>query len=536
MLTRATVVIFVFSICLTEGSKSCPSVCTCTAGERELDCSGKELNAIPELPDSNITSLDVSFNNISVVVPPNSSDWGRELKFFYLNNNRIKDVSFDFQSLPELTHVHLGHNLVTVVDSHSFEKNSNLGRLILSGNELTLLEDTEFLIVPSLSWIELENCSISHLPVNVFKNMSKLVVIKLGYNKIEQLDRELFSHLKKLRYLHLEENQIQQIDADIFKPNHRLQWLYFRSNPLNHFNGSHFLHAPSLLSLDISFCNITKIPNKFFSNLHDLLSLKLNNNRLDSFNMTAIPRNLEVLDISGNSMTTIHMPKEMIRHLTSLKHFDLTNNKFACECRLFALWRGCAESRTGSGDESSCDEFCPNLKKATCEEQQTVGGETEVGGVHARVNTISKDTGGKPETSDSQEKNDVENVDDPHVVSGEEANNTIGKLKMNDGDEDEHVGKVWSIITYSCIGVFGGLCLIGAIVLVTDSVLGCRKSRNRKEVRSASSSLRNVRLELMDPVEDRQETTPLSLHRGFDYVTPATPAHRNPQPGQLRHT
>jgi len=314
LLTRSTVVIFILSICLTEGSNSCPSTCTCTDSGREVDCSGIKLNEIPEII-ANITTLNLSFNNISVAVPPNSSAWGSRLKFLYLNNNLIKDIKSDFQWLPELMHVCLDYNLITVIDPHAFEGNTKLWKLTLTGNELAISKGTQFLIVPSLGWIELENCEISDLPINFFRNMSNLVFIRLSSNKIEQVDRELFSHLRKLRHLHLEGNQIKQIDPDIFKTNHRLQWLYLRGNLLDNSNEKHFLHSSSLISLDISFCNITKIPNKFFSNLHNLVSLNLSDNRLQTFNMRAVPQTLEVLDISGNSLTSLTVTRKMIRLL-----------------------------------------------------------------------------------------------------------------------------------------------------------------------------------------------------------------------------
>ena len=533
MLTRPVVFIFIFSICLTEGSKSCPPTCKCTDSGREVDCSGKELKEIPEIPVSNIMTLNVSYNNISV--PPNSSVWGSHLKFLYLSNNRIKDVvKSDFQSLPKLMHVYLDHNLITDIDEHAFEENTKLSKLNLNGNKLTLPKVTEFLIVPSLGWIELENCSITDLPINMFKNMSNLVSIRLSNNKIEQLHSELFSHLRHLKQLHLEGNQIKQIDHDIFKTNHKLQWLYLRSNPFDNFNGTHFLHASSLLSLDISFCNITKIPNKYFSNLHDLLSLNLKGNLLKSFEMRALPQNLEVLDISGNSLESVKVTTKMIRLLGSLKHLNLTNNNFTCQCRSYPVWTWCEKLRTENGDARSCEEFCPDV----CGEQgDRLGGEAATGSDRTRKITISEENDTEPETSDNPENSDVETVEVPGVVSGKGANDTIGELRVNDEHESAGTGKVWSIITYSCIGVVGGLCLIGAIALVTDTVFSCRKSPDKEVTRSATSkSLRNVRLELMDVNEDRQETTPLSVHRGFDFVSQPTNVQRNMQPGQLRHS
>lgn len=529
MLTSATVFIFILSICLAEGSKSCPSACNCEENGKEVDCSGKNLTQIPELRAANITNLDLSFNNISAAVPPNSSVWGSQLKFLYLNHNHIKDVvKSDFQSLPKLMHVYLDYNLITVIDPHAFEGNTKLTKLTLNGNELAVTQNTPFPIVPSLGWIELANCSISHMPINFFRTMTHLEFIRLSNNKIEQLDHEMFAHLRKLRYLHLEGNQIKQIHPDIFQNNHKLQRVYLSSNPLANSKPSHLLRSSSLISLDISFCNITEIPKHFFSKLHSLESLNLSGNRLKSFNMRAVPQNLEVLDISRNSLKSVTVTSAMIRLLGSLKHLDLTNNNFTCECRLLPISKWCEKLRNENGGASSCQKFCPNR----CgEPEQPNGGKTENVSVPTRTNIISEETSMEPKTNDSQEYGDVETIE----VPGVDANDTHGDLRVNDERGSVGSGKMWNIIVYSSIGVLGGLCLIGAIALMSDLIIGCTKSRNRETSRSPSkNSFRNVRLELMDPIDDRQETTPLSSRCAFDFVSQPPNVHRSTKPGQLR--
>jgi Leucine-rich repeat (LRR) protein len=500
-----------------------------------VDCSGKELKEIPEYL-ANVTTLNLSFNNISAAVQPNSSVWGIQLNFLYLNNNNIKSiVKSNFRWLPKLIHVYLDYNLITVIDPDAFVENSKLWKLTLNGNELAITKGTQSLNIPSLGWIELENCNISNMPINFFINMSNLIFINLSNNKIEQLDRELFSRLSKLSRLHLEGNLIKQFDPYIFKINHRLQRLHLRGNPLDNFNERYFLHASSLISLDISFCNITKIPNRFFSNLHNLVSLNLSNNRLQSINMRAVPQNLEVLDLSGNSLTSVTVTTAMIGLFDNLKHLDLTNNSFTCECRSLVPWKWCEKLRTENGGASSCEEFCPN----PCGEQpEPDGGNTTIGNILSRMNKISEETSMEPETSDNQEHSDVETIEGPGVVSREGANDTFGKLRVNEESESAGSDKLWNIILYSSIGVLGGLCLIGAIALLTDTALGCRKSRAKEASRSPSkNSFRNIRLELMDQNEDKQETTPLSLHRGFDFVSQPTNVNKNlPQPGHSRHS
>jgi Leucine-rich repeat (LRR) protein len=546
MLTSTAVVIFLFSTCMAQGSGHCPEKCKCTTDGRDVECSGKHLESLPQLQASNITSLDVSFNNISLILPHDFDVSGIQLKYLYLGNNRIKVVEkLVFSKLPALTHIHLDHNLITQLDSYTFDNNHNLWKLILNENSLTLPEDTGILNAPSLGWIELENCNISYLPVNLFKNMSKLVFIRLSNNQIQQLDLQLFSHLNQLRYLHLEGNQIQEIHPDLFKSNHKLEWLYLRHNPLNQFSGDHFLHAPSLISLDISFCNISQIPNNYLSNLHNLMNLRLNNNILKSFNMTHIPKNLEALDISGNSMRTINMRKHPIRHMTNIKYLDLTNNEFTCDCHLFGLWMLCARLRNRSGGMSSCDEFCPAPKFKACKGEHSEIHQVQNTSEHFNVsepkrkyeyiNTTMEEIDVHYKTSDTQQNNDVDTFGGVHNDS-KDANDKTGKYKVNGERVLPDLGlpagrtDLWTVALYACIGVFGGLCLIGVTVLGAELLFGRRK-RSRKS--AANCTLQRVRMEPTERSEERQETVPLSQHRGFDFAHVPRCINRTGQEGQL---
>jgi Leucine-rich repeat (LRR) protein len=534
---------------VTQALGHCPATCTCTTNVKEVECSGKQLNAVPELQGTNITTLDVSFNNISQIQCNEFDEWCRQLKIFYLNNNNMKNIETrEFRMFPELIHLYLDNNLITEIDPYTFEKNHKLWKLTLNGNTLTLHEDTGFLNVPSLGWLELENCNITYMPVNIFKNMSRLVYIRLSNNHIQQLHIQLFSHLKNLRHLHLEGNLIKEIGPNIFKSNHRIEWLYLRNNPLNHFTRDHFLHAPSLIELDIGFCNISQIPDKFFSNLHNLLSLRLKNNRLKSFNMIHIPKNLQVLDISGNSLTTINITKNMINHMTNIKHLVLTNNKFTCDCNLIDVWLWCAKLRNVDRGINSCDEFCPKLESATCEGQdyqiykvrKTSEGFSGIKSErnYKYLNTSSEDIYVDHEGSDNQENKDTETIDGVPIDSEKDANKTIGKYKIKDESDSSVSGlnreKLWDIIFYSCIGIFGGVLFIGLTVLVFDTVSVCRKARGNTKYISDNSSLRNVRLKLMEENDDRQETRPLSQHQGFDFVSFPAEVNTAPRRGKSR--
>lgn len=523
---------------MAQGSNHCPETCSYTTEANGIECSDKSLEFLPELQGSNHTTLDISFKNISLTHDFNVS--GRQLKYIYLNNNHIKRVEKStFSKLPTLLHIHLDYNLITRIDPRTFEENHNLCKLTLNGNSLTLPNDTAILDVPSLHWIELENCSISYLHVDSFKNMSKLVFIRLSNNHIQHLDIQIFSHLKQLRSLHLEGNKLKEIHPDLLKSNHVLKCLYLRNNPLNQFNQfsrRHFLRAPSLISLDISFCNISQIKNSSFSNLRNLTNLRLDNNILKSFDMTHIPKNIEVLNISRNSIKSIYMKKNTIEHMRNIKHLDLTNNEFTCDCHLFDLWNLCAALRNRSGGMNSCDKFCPTFEFGTCkgqypkiyQVQNTSENFTarEPRKNYKYVNTTKEEIDADYKRSNNEQNNDVDLFGGTHNHS-ENTNNKTGEYRVN---EDRASSGVWTNILYSCIGIFGGICLIGATVLVAESVFGSRK-RSRKI--SANSSLGHVRMKLMETNEEKQETVPVAQHRGFDFVYMPTNANRTDQNDQL---
>lgn len=534
MLTSKTVALFFFLICMVEASNHCPETCNCTTDGKDAECLDTNLEFLPELQGSNLTTLDISFKNISLLHDFGVS--GRQLKYLYINHNRINRVEKSvFSKFPALLHIHLDYNLITGVDPRTFEENHKLWKLTLNGNSLTLPKDTGILDVPSLGWIELENCNISYLHVNSFKNMSKLVFIRLSNNHIQHLDIQLFSHLKQLRYLHLEGNMVKEIHPDVFKSNHELEWLYLRHNPLNQLSKHHFLRAPSLISLDISFCNISQLKNSSFSNLRNLINLRLNNNIFKSFNMTHIPKNLEVLDISGNSMKTIHMTKNTIKHMRNIKHLDLTNNEFTCDCHLFDLWELCATLRNGSGGMSSCDEFCPASEFEICKEQHPKIDQVqntsenftarEPRKNYEYINTTKEETDVDYKTSDNEQNSEVEVFGGIHNDS-EDANDKTGKYRVN---EESASSGLWTNILYSCIGIFGGMCLIGATVLVAELFFGRRKRSGKM---SSNSSLQHVRMKLMETSEEGQEMVPVTQQRGFDFVYVPKNANRTDENDQ----
>lgn len=369
----------------------------------------------------------------------------------------------------------------------------------------------------------------------MFKYLPNLVLIKLSKNNIQKLDSKLFSHLKNLRYLHMERNKILTIDHNTFKSNNKLEWLYLGRNQLNNCSGKHFLDAPSLILLDLSFCNISQIPHKYFSNLHNLRNLRLNNNSLKTFSAMHLPSSLEILDLSRNSLTVVNVTDKVTQRMTNMEHLDLTENGFVCDCTLRELWLWCVKLSTKSGTMCGSNYFCPVIEFMNCKPQNSKpsgeGTSPKLNTTRSRtflINYSTEDTDNDDGLNASGDiENEVEYIYDQNSDKQEDEYDEMKQFKMGD-DASSVLGSdiqgdglegMWSIALYSCIAFLVGLCLIGALVLGVEVFCGLKKGRNAKTSISETSTLRQVRLQLMDRNEERQETRPLSHHQGFDFVS-----------------
>ncbi|XP_029315312.1 toll-like receptor 7 [Cottoperca gobio] len=120
---------------------------------------------------SNLTVLDISYNNLNFIPPEVFSGLPDKLSELYITNNKLKDKSFDWEKLKLL-------NSLQVLD--------------LSGNHLNT-------VPPMLSF-----CT---------KSLTKLL---LNHNYILRLTPDFLKDASKLKYLDLSSNQIQHIEKSSF--------------------------------------------------------------------------------------------------------------------------------------------------------------------------------------------------------------------------------------------------------------------------------------------------------------------------------
>ncbi|XP_042350394.1 toll-like receptor 7 [Plectropomus leopardus] len=283
---------------------------------------------------------DKELGTVASFVNKKCSKFGKTLD---VSRNNIFFLHSRFLNLEELRCLNLSGNAMSQsLNGSEFSYLTNLQYLDFSWNRLDLLYCTAFqelknLVVLDISYNNhyFESEGLTHM-LNFTRNLKKLKILRMNHNKIStSTNTELES--ESLERLEFRDNRLDMLwrDGDIRYANY-------------------FKNLTNLTVLDISHNNLNFIPPEVFSGLPDKLSeLYIKNNKLrdKSFEWGKLQllQSLEVLDLSGNSITTVpsmlsascpkslkklHLQRNQIVALTpdflkgayNLKYLDLSFN------------------------------------------------------------------------------------------------------------------------------------------------------------------------------------------------------------------
>ncbi|BFZ09773.1 hypothetical protein BsWGS_12812 [Bradybaena similaris] len=298
------------------------------------DCSKKGINDLKELSPLNdtITSLDLSFNNIS-----------------FIDNQA-------FLNLSKLEWLNISHNNLQYLNNDSFFGLSNLKVLDLHGNNLSM--------------------GPQKFPLNVFKPMMALQTLMIHNNTHVDdtyLDypHEALAHLQAVEYLQLDGLPNKTLGVG-FNSMNALTTLIFRGTDDGHCNiqslpNNMFENVTGVRHLELVKCAIfgTWVEPEVFLPLRNLTHLDVsqndalkfgplgaalntirNNTNMKTLNMTnivnpyspglcvtntfaeSLPEQLEELNASSNSIETLELGA-MEKLPKSLRIVDVSSNKFA---------------------------------------------------------------------------------------------------------------------------------------------------------------------------------------------------------------
>ncbi|KAM3933835.1 oligodendrocyte-myelin glycoprotein [Leptodactylus fuscus] len=201
----------------------CPLKCSCSMKNRNVDCSGKSLTALPHGLQDNITHLNLSYNYFSNL----------DHQLTHFTNLRALDLSHNlFKSLPShlprsLWEVYATQNNITVLHKLDTAYQWNLKVLDVSMNSL---QRTVFInnTLISLQLLNLSHNQLWTVPTNMPSNV---LTIDLSHNSITQILPGTLVRMPNLQALYLHNNRFTYIPNNAFDQMVYVKEITLHNNP-----------------------------------------------------------------------------------------------------------------------------------------------------------------------------------------------------------------------------------------------------------------------------------------------------------------
>ncbi|KAL1103236.1 hypothetical protein V6Z11_D05G424900 [Gossypium hirsutum] len=261
------------------------------------DLQGKFPKIIFDLPNLNLTHLDLPWNQLSGQIPLSILNL-TQLEYLRISNNSLEgSIPDEVTAFPNLNYLDLYDNLLNGTLPSWLYTTPSLKGIDLSQNKFS--GHIKEFQSKSLEWIWLENNKLQGpLPSSIFQllNLTQLSLSSNYFSGV--IEFRMFSNLPNLEYLDLSYNSLS-----------------LTSNTTSTVN---------LTSLFLSSCNLSEFP-QFLKGLKSLESLDLSCNKIEG----KIPQwmkevgngSLAYLNVSHNSLTEVeHFPWKNIEVL------DLSSN------------------------------------------------------------------------------------------------------------------------------------------------------------------------------------------------------------------
>ncbi|KAK2163803.1 hypothetical protein LSH36_74g12006 [Paralvinella palmiformis] len=130
------------------------------------------------------------------------------------------------------TELLLSDNAITTVEkSGLYKKLTNLKRIDLRNNKISLIEDEAFTGAINLQELILTENEMRSLSTGTFKGLDNLQTLMLRSNKIRCINNVTFAHLENLQLLSLYDNQIRCVQPGAFDHLTKLSTLNLLNNP-----------------------------------------------------------------------------------------------------------------------------------------------------------------------------------------------------------------------------------------------------------------------------------------------------------------
>lgn len=242
---------------------------------------------------------------------------------------KLKDLNLQLNSLSKIG-MNLNNNYKGVNFNKIFKKLPNLELLDLSRNksewDSSLNTYCDFSLLKKLKRINLSKNDIRKFPIEL-KKLLHLISVDISESRLTQFPLDL-SESKSLIQINFSNNSLQKFNRTIKLP-YFLESLNLENCSIDEFPINIFFWGsfPNLVTLNLSFNNITRLPLEIFA-LKKLQHLYLNSNQITELPKNLIVNNLkslEYLDLSSNYLSIIPF---WLGDLPQLQTLDISTNNF----------------------------------------------------------------------------------------------------------------------------------------------------------------------------------------------------------------
>ncbi|XP_063596618.1 chaoptin-like [Penaeus indicus] len=273
--------------------------------------------------------------------------FSRFRKSNYISDLTTEDFDGYERSLQTLV---LAENSLTILPEGIFRTLENLKTLNLRGNNIMTINPRAFQGSSShLAHINLANNLLTTIPFEAMSEVRNIQTLNLARNMITQTYEVLYTGSLSMDTLVLDFNQIESLQPYSFQNFGNINRTSLRGNPLTHISEDAFkdakikelyLHDCDLWSisekafgglestlqlLELSYNNLSSIPEKAFDKLDALRSLSLSNNKMsldptEAFN--GFRYTLQYLNLLGDNMGSI--PMEKLKEMRNVRTLGLS--------------------------------------------------------------------------------------------------------------------------------------------------------------------------------------------------------------------
>lgn len=220
--------------------------------------------------------LDLSLNKISKVRRELFGNLS-QLRTLKLDYNRIDMLSNDtFDGVPRLRELNLQGNKIARLPQALFTRLIELEKLNLRGNLIEDLAAASF--PPSLVELNLVKNRLAQLPPASFQGLSHLTCLLLSKNQLSVLQEDLLRNLTALQHLDLSDNLIESLPETTFEGLSELEVLHLENNNISRLHSGLFKDQEYLQQLYLSNNTLENIPATLFDSFLDHGLIRLHNN------------------------------------------------------------------------------------------------------------------------------------------------------------------------------------------------------------------------------------------------------------------